>query len=931
MKQVTRVGLEVSLAAIAVAAFGGIASAQTASSPSAAGQTASDSDQSAGGSDIVVTGVRESLRSAQAIKRNSDQIVDSVQAQDIGKLPDANTVEALQRITGVQIQRRYGEGATDFDHRTQPALTVRGLTQVSNFIDGRAAISASGGRTLDLEATPPELLAGIDVFKNPPATTIEGDIAGVVNIRTRLPFDAKGQVVSATLKGNYYDRADKFGGSGSVLYSNRFDTGLGEMGLLLNLSYARSSYRQDAILIGAQKAIPVDVAIPGAPEDAKVPVGTQIYDDGGTRKRIGGSAAFQWQASDNLLLTAQALYSRLKFFRQGKYFYFNNNGNPTTTPLPGSAFTFDAEGYATSGSLANMVFESARFDQDLTNSTGNFTLNATWNASDQLRVSVDAQYLKSSYDADRNGFVISLYDQAGQTPFTARHQSIVDFDLRGKKPVWNVRDPAVLSDPANYAFTYMADSLQRNDADQLSLKYDIEYETDGGFLKKLRGGLRYSESAIDLRGTWAGFCLLPSGPDPSCGAGVPGTPFVPVSEHPQLVLKGPTPNFFDGRTLGGGILYPAFEPGKGLFDSLTKTEQLFGATPKTAFTPGDLNHQTEKTLASYALADFGGDLGGLKFDGTVGLRFVKTRTGSVGTVFNSDGTTSPIDVGRVYQRALPSFNLRAHFTDNLQVRAAFSKSFARPNFDQMSTNVSLGPPTQVNPITGRPSGGSGNPFLRPINSTNYDATIEWYFARAGSLTLGGFYKNVDGFLAGGTVVRTFNGVDYDIGTTLNSGKGKIKGFELAYQQFFDFLPGVLSGFGVQANYTYVDSNVSNPFATAGSSIPAQVPLEKLSKNSYNLVGLYEKGPLTARLAWSWRGKYFDTTTGSGANGVPQFQAPYASLDGSVSVDLNKHIALSVDAVNLTNRMNVTYIGTPGQPLQYTLNDRRFGFSIRATY
>src|SRR5436305_1861934 len=166
-----------SVAALSIGTCGH-ASAQTANPPAQATGTVT-ADQ-----DIVVIGVRESLRSAQAIKRNANQIVDSVNAQDIGKLPDANTVEALQRITGVQIQRRYGEGATDFDHRTTPAITVRGLTQVSNFIDGRAAISASGGRTLDLEAIPPELLAGIDVYKNPPASTIEGDIAGVVNIRT---------------------------------------------------------------------------------------------------------------------------------------------------------------------------------------------------------------------------------------------------------------------------------------------------------------------------------------------------------------------------------------------------------------------------------------------------------------------------------------------------------------------------------------------------------------------------------------------------------------------------------------------------------------------------------------------------------------------------------------------------------------------------
>ena len=880
--------------------------------------------------DIVVTGVRQSLSSAQAIKRNSNEIVDSVQAQDIGKLPDANTVEALQRITGVQIQRRYGEGDTDFDHRTQPAITVRGLTQVSNFIDGRQALSAAGSRSLDLQAVPPELLAGIDVFKNPPASTIEGDIAGVVNIRTRLPFDTPGQLISATAKANYYDRAQKVGGSGSALYSNRFETGIGEMGILLNASYGKSSYRQDAILIGAFGPIPAGINIPGAPANAQVPFGEQIYDDGGDRRRLGLAGAFQWQAADNVLVTAQALFSRYKFFRQGKYYYYNNNGNKLTTPLDGATFTWDDAGYATSGSLANQVFESARFDQDLTEQNGNYTFNVKWDITSNLHSSFDAQYMKSSYDADRNGFVVSLYDKTGETPYNAPNQSIVDFDLRGSKPVWNVRNAALLSDPNNYSFTYMADSLQRNDADQLALRYDLEYDMEGSFLNKLRGGVRYADTSVDLRGTWNAFCLLPSGPNPSC-ASDPGVPFIHASQFPQLVMTGPSHDFFNGKTLPGGIVYPAFASGSSLWDSLTKSEALLGATPKTAFTPGDLNHQTEKVLAGYLIADYGGSVLGLPIDGTVGVRVVQTKTGSRGTVFNDDGTLDPINVSRKYTKALPSFNLRAHLTDKLQARFAFSKSFARPNFDQMGTNVNLNPVTEVNPITGRPSGSSGNPYLNPIKSTNYDATLEWYFAKAGSLTIGGFYKQVDGFLASGSMVRTFNGVDYDIGTTLNSGKGKIKGFEVAYQQFFDFLPGVLKGLGLQANYTFVDSNVTNPFAVAGSTIPTRVPLEKLSKHSYNLVGLYEKGPLSARLAWSWRGKYLDTTYGSGANGIPQFQKPYASLDGSISVNLNKHLAVSVDAVNMLNRMNVTYIGTPSQPLQYTLNDRRFGLSLRATY
>jgi TonB-dependent receptor len=252
---------------------------------------------------------------------------------------------------------------------------------------------------------------------------------------------------------------------------------------------------------------------------------------------------------------------------------------------------------------------------------------------------------------------------------------------------------------------------------------------------------------------------------------------------------------------------------------------------------------------------------------------------------------------------------------------------ARPNFDQLSTNLTLNKPDSQNQYTAS----SGNPRLNPIKSDNYDLTIEWYFSNTGSLTGGVFYKKVDGFLANGVVDQTYNGQTYAVSTVLNTGNGTVKGVELGYQQFFDFLPGLLSGLGVQANYTYVDSSVSNPFAEEGSDIPKQLPLEKLSKNSYNLIGLYEKGPVSARVAWNWRSSYLDQTTGSGANGKAQYARPYASLDASLSYDVNEHIAISVDAVNLNNRMNVLYIGTSAAPLQYQLNDRRFGMSLRATF
>ncbi|MBW8859926.1 MAG: TonB-dependent receptor, partial [Caulobacter sp.] len=581
------------------------------------------------------------------------------------------------------------------------------------------------------------------------------------------------------------------------------------------------------------------------------------------------------------------------FNRTGAYYYdFNNRSNVRndagvvtsygTDPLPGAAFAFNDEGYATKGSLQNQTFETGRYDQQLWSQSQNFTLNAAWTPTERFKANFDAQYLKSYYNADRNGHVLSLYSQSGQTGLTSPHKSIVDFDLTGKYPRWEVRDASVLNNPANYTTPYMADSLQRNDADTLSFAADVEYDLEGGFFDKLRGGARYSDNSIDLRGTWHGVCITALGPDASCSA-PNGTPLIPLSAHPQLSMPGPSMRWFDGNTTG------------------------------------------------WAIADYASEVAGVQIDGGLGVRVIKTEATSQGTQFNNDGTTTAIDVDNSYTRVLPSFNLRAKLTDTLQARLAYSKGLARPNFDQLSTNLTLNNPNQVNPVTGHPSASSGNPMLRPIESDNYDLTAEWYFNDTGSLTAGVFYKKVDGFLAGGTVLGSYNGVTYDVSTVVNSGKGTVKGVELGYQQFFDFLPGLLSGLGVQANYTYVDSSVSNPFATAGSAAPAQLPLEKLSKNSYNLIGLYEKGPVSARVAYNWRSAYLDQTTGSGANGIPQYAKPYASLDASLSIDINDHVAFSVDAVNLNNRMNVLYIGTPAAPLQYQLNDRRFGVALRITY
>lgn len=896
---------------------------------------------------IVVTGIKASLGSAQAIKKNADQIVDSVQATDIGKLPDANTTEALQRITGVQIQRRYGEGATDFDHRTQPAVTVRGLTGVQSFLDGRAIYSASGGRAFDVEGLAPEILAGIDVYKNAPANIIEGGIGAAINLRTRKPFDSNGQVISLTGKLNYYDRVDKFGGSVSGLYSNRFETGAGEIGILINAAYSESSYRQDGLLTGVWLDVEPGT-LAGAPANAKVPDGFEVYDDKGKRRRLAIASALQWQATPNLLLTAQYQFSKYWFDRTGAYYYEAQKQYDVydevdkskrvkygSQPDPATPFTWNSEGYATSGALRNQVFETGRFDQELWSASKNATLNAAWNASDRLKINLDAQYLRSYYNADRNGHVLSLYPRSGQNYTTAPDsiKSTVMFDLRGKRPQWDVKNPLLLASPNNYYWTYVADSLQRNDAESWAFAGDFDYAVEGDFLKKLRGGLRYADTSVDLRGTWNGFCIDINGRDNTDCKSTNAN--LPVSSAPQVYMQGPSPNWFDGNSVRGGLVYPAFPKGDGVWAQTKALYALIPGSPKVKdfFSPGDLNRQTERTYTGWAVADYEADLGGVTLDGNVGVRLVKTQATSVGTQFNNDGTSSPLSIKNDYFRALPSFNLRARFSNSFQARFAYSKGVARPNFDQLSTNLSLDNPNQLN-SNGHANASAGNPYLKPIETDNFDLTAEWYFAPTGSLTAGLFYKKVRGFLASGFYEATVGGVTYDVKTQVNLSDGTVKGLEVGYQQFFDFLPGILSGLGLQANYTFVDSSVQNPFFSSASSqsdISATLPLEKLSKHSYNIVGLYEKGPVQARLAWNWRSSWLSQTSGSGANGRAQYERAYGSLDASVGVNLTEGVQLSVDAVNLLNRMGVLYLSTPAAPLQYQLNDRRFGMSLRATF
>jgi TonB-dependent receptor len=328
-------------------------------------QTDPDADSTAEDepSDVIVTGQRRALRSAQQIKRNADTVVDSITATDIGAFPDKSVAEALQRVPGITVNRFAASSDTAHFSAEPSGVLVRGLPQVRSEFNGRDTFSANSSRGLSWGDISPELMAGVDTYKNQTAELIEGGIAGSINLRTRVPFDAQGQLIQAGVNLLYGDLAKKVTPEFSGFYSNRWETGIGEVGIMGNFAYSKVITQSEGIQY--QRAGAFDNAFGAAgPATAYIPSGIAFRDNEYERIRKGFAAAFQWQSRDDkLLLTGQwnrSKYSNIWEERgvQNEFFGLYGTGvrsryGPITVPLNGTgAFEFDSDGNFQSGTFA---------------------------------------------------------------------------------------------------------------------------------------------------------------------------------------------------------------------------------------------------------------------------------------------------------------------------------------------------------------------------------------------------------------------------------------------------------------------------------------------------------------------------------------------------------------------------------------------------
>ncbi|WP_259164630.1 TonB-dependent receptor [Xanthomonas sp. 4461] len=844
---------------------------------------------------VQVTGTRSSVTKAQLVKQNAEQIVDSIVAEDIGKLPDNNVAEALQRISGIQISRNYGEGSS---------IAIRGLTQVRTELNGRDIFTANDGRGLSFEDVSAELLGGVNVYKNPSADMIEGGLGGTVDLRTRLPFDYDGRKIAGSVQYNYYDLADDGKPAFSGLFSDRWQTGIGEIGILVNYSQQKSPFRQDTISIEPWYT---QTDLPGYEgQEISVPHGAGINTTVGERERKTGAFAMQWRPNDAVEVYTQVLRSDYDFSWHDYSFFALTGANPMQG-TPGIQVNDRNE--FVNGTFQNVPADSNTSLTERHSVTTDYSLGAKWTVNEKLTLSTDFQYV----DATTTGTRYIVATGLNNTPF-------FNVDFRGDLPKLSVTDASgaegFLADQNNYnGWRWHLDNKDDNKGTEFAWRSDMDLAFDSDFVRSFKAGVRYTDRDAETKGNVYRFM---------CINGCAGTPF---SQFPTVgVVTNPITDFFRGKSSTFG---PTLTASDAAVANYEQTLATFGGTP-LEFAPNNINTQNEKTYAAYGVLRFGVD-GDIPFDGNIGVRVVRTEVGSQGVRTGTDaegGGLIPVDAQQTYTDVLPSLNLRWMLSDQLQWRFAASRGISRPTFDRLNPNLSLSTGTSNGASTF--TGTAGNPNLEAVKADQFDTALEWYFGQ-GSMMYGTlFYKKVEGFIANAVFNEVYDGQVWQITRPVNGDSGKIRGAELGYTQFFDFLPGWLSGFGLQTNYTYVDSEAPSPTATDTNGQSLTVPLEGLSKNSYNAILSYETSRFQGRVAYNWRSDWLVTTAGNGTGNLPVYNKGFGQLDASLRFNINDVWSISLDGVNLLDTRRESYLGNESRYRDFVINDRRYGLTLRAS-
>jgi len=876
---------------------------------------------------VQVVGVRASLQKSQIIKQDFIGTVDAVSAEDVGKFPDQNVADALQRVPGISVDRAGGESRF---------ITARGFGPEFNVVtlNGRTMATENEGREFSFDLLPSELISAAEVQKTSTADAPEGSIGATVNIRTQRPLDNPGLHVAAAVAGTYdsMSGSTKPKASGLISHTNAAGT-LG--GLLSVVHYQRSHTVQRAQVTGWWTG---NVAAAGQRVSMPRRMRYEVVQE--ERTRTGLNAAFDWHPGDTVKLGVDAMYSKYKIDRDGNAIGFFNNAADITE------ITFDENNTATwfrRGNTGDLRTDSYRFSEtnemiERDSSNKQLGANLVWHIGEQTTLDVDGSWSRAENDPDpRKGYYVNMgSSNVGVSP---------EWHLNpGGFPFYtNLRSTIDTSDQRAHFLRRRG----RLTSDQIGeFKAHLTHSFYDGTLSRLQFGASGSTRTKDnhliqateaLQNVYSGYsALIPEDLFQIFNAGrVAGT------DSPGQWLTFDYERYFSwlesedawGQFEQGGDLYDANNPGRAqrIKDILAAHGGGINPIPD----PIEDWKVREKNMAAFAQADFEGDFGTMPWKLNVGVRYVRTDVTSqalsaqVESITRTPGASAtdvvnfsepvPLSKRSSYHDWLPSLNFRLNLRDDLVLRASASETLTRPTLKNLRASEVI---RVRSPDPGTVD--TGNAELKPYTSKNVDLGLEWYINDTSYIALAGFYKNVNNFIAMVTVPIEILDYPFMQNMPVNTDTAIIKGAELSFQHTFDWLPTPFDGLGVQLNYTAVDSKqtldpaiASGEFAVVGLS------------DSGNLVLFYEKDRFGIRAAYNWRDEYLAAIRSE--QGEPSTVNAYDQLDLSANFKLTDKISIFADATNLTGEKVSAWQRYRNRVYWITDDGRTVTFGIRGSW
>ncbi len=842
--------------------------------------------------EVVVTGIRASLRDSIARKRNSATVVEVITAEDVGKFPDRNVAESLQRVPGVVINKEFGEGERVSLRGTAPNLTRtllngHGLATADWFILDQLNTT----RSFNYLMLPSDIIGSVEVHKSSQADFEEGGIGGTINVITRNPLDLESMAFYGSAQVAYTDLADESTPQANLLFSWKNDAE--NLGVMLAGTYQDRKIRRDGVEVLGY--FPVDDDGDAGTPDVLAPshIGSALFQQ--DRTRAGGNIGIQFRPNDRVEFNLTGLYSEFDADNINANFLawgvraIGNGGTLTNTTI--------VDDTAVAGRIASLNDGTSDFgvvydaiNRFATATSSDISLDSVVSDVGSWTLHFKLGYTEASGDTEAQPFV----EFGAPDAFT--------YDLRGHTPsvTFENTDPTVPSD-MQFIFSSLHEIL--NDDSEAYAYFDAERPVDFGPITSIKVGAKFTDHDRDLvfnATTYGGF-------------------HIPINTTPADFFAGPmTPSDFLGGIASPGTLTQYWQINRGatadfLFDNLAGTERV--PYPQQSFSV------SEDAYAGYIM----GVIDSGKWHGNVGVRYVETDQTSrgnfvhqFGAIENPFGNYDPISVNRDYDEVLPSLNLAYDLTDDMKLRFTAARVMARPDYTDIAPRTSLNP--------GALTGTQGNPEIDPYLANQGDLAFEWYPNENAILAVGAFYKDIESFITDSPEVQLHNVQDdtapslectvvgvnlfncpFLVNVRSNGGGGRIYGAELAVTW------PIVGGFGVQANYTYSDAEADN-----GDPIPGN------SEDAYNLTAFFENELVSARLAYSYRSEFFvtfDRSTELNQDGLQ-------SLDASVSVNITDQVALTFDGVNLTNEEIVQYASDTFRPRAVYDNGRTYFAGVR---